>query len=34
MFQTVNGTLAEGMSMTVDERKKVAEAWVKASKGK
>ncbi|XP_048763893.2 N-acetylneuraminate lyase-like isoform X2 [Ostrea edulis] len=30
----VNGTLAEGMSMTLEERKKVAEAWMKAAKGK
>ncbi|XP_061182524.1 N-acetylneuraminate lyase-like [Saccostrea echinata] len=33
-YAFVNGTLAEGMSMTLEERKKVAEAWMKASKGK
>jgi len=31
---TVNGSLAEGLSMTVDERKKLAEAWMKAVKGR
>ncbi|XP_060077756.1 N-acetylneuraminate lyase-like [Ylistrum balloti] len=30
----VNGTLAEGMSQTMDERKKTLEAWVKAADGK
>lgn len=30
----VNGTTGEGMSMTVDERKSAAEAWIKASKGR
>lgn len=34
VLYSVNGTLAEGMSMTLDERKKSAEAWVKASDGK
>lgn len=29
---TVNGTSGEGMSMSVKERKLVAEAWVKAVK--
>nr|XP_011424453.2 N-acetylneuraminate lyase-like isoform X2 [Crassostrea gigas] len=33
-YAFVNGTLAEGMSMTLEERKKSAEAWVKASNGK
>lgn len=28
----VNGTLAEGISMTLEERKKTAEAWMKVSK--
>lgn len=30
----VNGTLAEGMSQTMDERKKTVEAWQKAADGK
>ncbi|XP_033753879.1 N-acetylneuraminate lyase-like isoform X2 [Pecten maximus] len=30
----VNGTLAEGMSQTMDERKKTVEAWMKAADGK
>ncbi|XP_022317864.2 N-acetylneuraminate lyase-like isoform X2 [Crassostrea virginica] len=33
-YAFVNGTLAEGMSMTLEERKSTAEAWVKASKGR
>lgn len=33
-YAFVNGTVGEGMSMTVDERKESAEAWVKAGKGK
>lgn len=28
----VNGTSGEGMSMNVDERKAVTEAWLKAAK--
>ncbi|OWF37508.1 N-acetylneuraminate lyase B-like [Mizuhopecten yessoensis] len=30
----VNGTLAEGMSQTIDERKETLEAWMKAADGK
>ena len=30
----VNGTLAEGLSLTVDERKKLAESWIQASRGR
>ncbi|GBN99329.1 N-acetylneuraminate lyase, partial [Araneus ventricosus] len=30
----VNGTTGEGVSMTVEERKTVAEGWVKAGKNK
>lgn len=30
----VNGTTGEGLSLTVAERKKLAEAWVEASKGR
>lgn len=30
----VNGSLGEGMSLTVDERKRLAEAWKKASNGR
>ncbi|XP_063447734.1 N-acetylneuraminate lyase-like isoform X2 [Mytilus trossulus] len=30
----VNGTLAEGLSLTLEERKQTAEAWVKVSKGR
>lgn len=30
----VNGTTGEGLSMTVEERKKLAEKWASASKGK
>lgn len=33
-YAFVNGTVGEGMSMTVDERKESAEAWVKVAKGK
>ncbi|XP_061182523.1 N-acetylneuraminate lyase-like [Saccostrea echinata] len=33
-YAFLNGTLAEGMSMTLEERKKVAEAWMEASRGK
>lgn len=33
-YAFVNGTVGEGMSMTVKERKESAEAWVKAAKGK
>ncbi|KAK3090737.1 hypothetical protein FSP39_014195, partial [Pinctada imbricata] len=33
-YAFVNGTLAEGLSMTLEERKKVAEAWKSASEGK
>ncbi|XP_060584747.1 N-acetylneuraminate lyase-like [Ruditapes philippinarum] len=30
----INGSLAEGLSMTLDERKRLAEAWMKASDGR
>ncbi|VDH89037.1 N-acetylneuraminate lyase [Mytilus galloprovincialis] len=30
----VNGTLAEGLSLTLEERKQTAEAWVKVAKGR
>jgi len=30
----VNGTTAEGLSLTIDERKKLAEKWVEATRGK
>ncbi|CAN7983624.1 unnamed protein product, partial [Ixodes hexagonus] len=30
----VNGTTGEGLSLTVDERKRIAEKWASASKGK
>lgn len=30
----VNGTTGEGLSLTVEERKRIAEAWVKAGKDK
>lgn len=30
----INGSLAEGLSFTVDERKRLTEAWMKASKGR
>ncbi|XP_035223064.1 N-acetylneuraminate lyase-like [Stegodyphus dumicola] len=30
----VNGTTGEGLSLTVEERKSIAEGWVKAGKGK
>ncbi|XP_052815230.1 N-acetylneuraminate lyase B-like isoform X2 [Mya arenaria] len=30
----VNGSLAEGMSMTIEERKQLADAWMKAAKGR
>lgn len=33
-YAFVNGTVGEGMSMTVNERKESGEAWVKAAKGK
>ena len=31
---TVNGSLGEGLSLTVEERNKLVEAWQKASKGR
>lgn len=34
LLVAVNGSLAEGMSMTVDERKRLAEEWMKASNGR
>lgn len=34
IFYVVNGTTGEGVSMTVDERKKTAEVWKKATDGK
>lgn len=33
-FVSVNGSLAEGLSLTLDERKQLTEAWFKASKGR
>ena len=30
----VTGSIGEGYHMTIDERKKVAEAWIKAGKEK
>lgn len=34
LLVAVNGSLAEGMSMTLDERKRLAEEWMKASNGR
>lgn len=34
ILYVVNGTTGEGVSMTVDERKKTAEVWKKATDGK
>lgn len=34
LFNPVNGTIGEGNSMTVEERKQAAKAWVDSSKGK
>lgn len=33
-FCAANGTTGEGNNMSVEERKAMAEAWVKAGKGK
>ena len=33
-ISTVNGSLGEGISLTIAERKKLAEAWMNVSKGR